>query len=159
MRTPLLTTLLALGLCGTLAAERAAAQYRPGGPGGIRVPTRQPAYSPYLNLLRPGTLAQNYYGLVKPQMEFRGAYQQLGQAVSANRELITSAGAGPVTGHPAAFLNTGGYFLSNGGAGPARPTRGGVGGGQIGGGRVGSTSGRAMGGSGRSSGGRGRGGR
>jgi hypothetical protein len=160
MRTPLLTTLLAFTLCGTLAAERATAQYRrPGGPGGIRLPSRQPAYSPYLNLLRPGSVTQNYLGLVRPQMEFRGAYQQLGQAVAANQGQIASlaSGAGPTTGHPASFLNTGGYFLSNGGAGPARPARGGVGGGQVGAGRsgigrAGSAQGGGRGGSGRSSG-------
>src|SRR5262245_58747136 len=61
-----------------------ASSYRPGlNPSGI------PAYSPYLNLLRPGNPAfMNYYGLVRPELDFRAAVRGLQQQVTANRQTI-----------------------------------------------------------------------
>ena len=62
-----------LGLA--LASERAAAQ-----------PQNPPPYSPYLNLNRPGaTAAQNYFGLVRPELEFRNAYRVIQQQVTATQ--------------------------------------------------------------------------
>ncbi len=47
-----------------------------GRPGGIG-PTSRPTFSPYLNLLRSGNSTLfNYYGLVRPEVEFRAANQQ-----------------------------------------------------------------------------------
>ena len=44
--------------------------------GGIG-PTSRPTFSPYLNLLRSGNSTMfNYYGLVRPEVEFRAANQQ-----------------------------------------------------------------------------------
>ncbi|MBY0457645.1 MAG: hypothetical protein K2V38_09930, partial [Gemmataceae bacterium] len=41
-------------------------------------PIQRPPYSPYLNLLRTGgTTAQNYYGLVRPEIQARQALQGL----------------------------------------------------------------------------------
>ncbi len=77
-----------------------------------------PAYSPYNNLLRPAPMYQNYYGLVRPELEFRGNIQSLQQQAFANRQGIVDLESGTVgiapTGHPTRFLNTGGYFLSSG---------------------------------------------
>ncbi len=78
----------------------------------------RPAYSPYLNLTRPGgTLAQNYYGLVRPEQQFRQSIQNLQGVASANQQAIGDIQAGgtglPTTGHPTQFMNYGGYFLSN----------------------------------------------
>lgn len=42
-------------------------------------PPRQPSYSPYLNLTRPGNLANNYYGLVRPEIDSRNAINNLQQ--------------------------------------------------------------------------------
>jgi hypothetical protein len=90
-----------------------------------------PPVSPYLNLLRPGTSpAINYYGLVRPEVNFMNSVQalqaQLGyaqQAAGANQ-----FGEPGATGHPAFFLNHGSYFLNTGGqpavtGGPMAPTR------------------------------------
>ena len=91
-------------------------------------PNTRPAFSPYLNIVRPGgSTAFNYYGLVRPEVAARNAIGTLQTDVDANRQLITTgtggaAGAGPLqTGHAAGFLNNGGYFLNaTGGAGAVR---------------------------------------
>jgi hypothetical protein len=75
--------------------------------------SRPPAVSPYLNLLRPGNSpGYNYYGLVKPQMEFRSGLQDLQQQVLNNQGAISDLNNAtlPATGHRTSFLNTGGYY-------------------------------------------------
>lgn len=86
--------------------------------GGIQ-PLNQPAYSPYLNLFRGGSpFYQNYYGLVRPEQDFRNALNQLQQPGGLGYPDQAYA-PGPanlyVTGHPAFFLNTEGYFPANSG--------------------------------------------
>jgi len=98
------------------------------------VPITQPTFSPYLNLLRrDNSAALNYYGLVRPEIEFRNSLLGLQQQVTMNRmalnQEIDPATGLPATGHTAYFLNLGGYFLNLGGgiaAGGAR-TFGGAG--------------------------------
>jgi len=87
--------------------------------------SNRPAYSPYLNLTRPGTsVAQNYYGLVRPEIQARQSVGNLQGAVAANQQLIGGLQAAnapnelPVTGHQASFLNYRSYFLSGGVVGP-----------------------------------------
>lgn len=82
------------------------------------------AVSPYLNLLRGGNPAINYYGLVRPQQNFTNSINSLqaGQQALANQlpALAAEAAGPPPTGHPATFLNYSGYFLNlSGGAFPA----------------------------------------
>jgi hypothetical protein len=93
-------------------------------------PVNPPAYSPYLNLLNRGQSAgANYYGLVRPQMELRGAYQGLQQQINAQQiaqQQFDQRGL-PYTGHAATFMNYRGYFLTNT---PAIGQRSGVGQGQ-----------------------------
>jgi hypothetical protein len=111
--------LAALLLAG---ASEAQAQFpvRPQPPGSL--PQTQPVFSPYLNLLRrdnPG--AVNYYGLVRPEIEFRNSLQGLQQQVTLNRlalnQQIDPTTGLPATGHSAYFLNLGGYFMNLSGAG------------------------------------------
>jgi hypothetical protein len=105
--------LLVLCVLG-MAAGVASAQPRVG-------PTSRPAVSPYLNLLRPGNSAGvNYYGLVKPQVEFRNNIQALQQQVTNNQTAITDLTNAtlPTTGHSTTFLNTGGYFPGPGRSAP-----------------------------------------
>lgn len=101
----------------TLAAGSASAQ--PPVPGG-GLGTRPPTYSPYLNLLRGGSPAINYYGLVRPEIQFRQGLQNLAGNVAQNAQDIGTleAGVGGVspTGHPTMFMNYGSYFM-NGSAG------------------------------------------
>ncbi len=112
--------LVVIGLVGVVAAAvggPAAAQPAGGGP-----PPR-PAVSPYLNLLnRNNPAVVNYYGLVRPQMATGSALQSLQQGVATAQE-TAARGPGsdlPVTGQTVWFLNTGGYFLNLGAAGPGR---------------------------------------
>jgi|GEM_PF-2366055 len=96
--TRILFCMIALS-CG-LAAGDAAAQLpylqsrsfsNYGRAGGIG-PTSRPTFSPYLNLLRSGNSTLfNYYGLVRPEVEFRSANQQFQSSLgSFDRELQDS---------------------------------------------------------------------
>ena len=87
-----------------------------------------PRLSPYLNLLRGGNPAANYYLGVVPEID-RRRYEAISQAQIQGLQLSTAvppinpedtdlAFATSITGHPAVFNNTTGYF---GGAG-ALPT-------------------------------------
>lgn len=83
----------------------------------------RPAYSPYLNLLRPGNTALNYYGLVRPEQEFRSTNQQFQQQFREvdrkfesfeQREGASNLG---VTGHRTRFFSD-----QHGGAGSVTTT-------------------------------------
>src|SRR5437763_708665 len=114
-----LITTLAAGAALALSVGAASAQSPFGRPGGV--PMNPPAVSPYLNLQRRGTdPAINYYGIVRPQLEFRNAYRGLQQQVDLQQHQLeaTDPRTGlPETGHVATFMNTGGYFLSQTGPG------------------------------------------
>jgi hypothetical protein len=89
----------------------------PSSSGAIGVP--RATFSPYLNLTRSnGSLALNYYGLVRPELQFRQSLNQLQGSVATNQQLIGNLQSGsvdtPATGHPVQFLNHGGFFLNNG---------------------------------------------
>ena len=93
----------------------------PGGP-------LPPPYSPYLNLFRNGNPTYlNYYGLVRPEIDFRNQVYGLQQGVTANAEAISSYDQTtglPLTGHATQFMNTSHYFLNRGGQGtPAAAPR------------------------------------
>jgi hypothetical protein len=122
-------------LLGPVAAVRA----QP--PGGVPV---GPAFNPYMNLLRRNNPTYlNYYGLVRPQLEFRQSIQGLRQdlgATQAQTQQLQGEAALPATGHSTSFMNSSRYFMTNAGGGMsraggrpgfgARPTPGG--GGQVG---------------------------
>jgi hypothetical protein len=124
----LLLSFLALGSWGFIAAE-AHAQYPPNrGIPSYNVPT----YSPYLNLnRRGGTLSQNYFGIVRPEIDFRQNLQQLNQQVSYNQQAIADIGNQilPATGHTILFNNTSHYFGNLSGPGGGTGAGGGKGGG------------------------------
>jgi hypothetical protein len=126
-----------------LVAAAGLAGAQPPVPGG-GPPPRPPAFSPYLNLTRPGgSVTLNYFGLVRPEVQAREAIRNLNQDVMANREAIgeLESDTGGVTELPGTgfvpsfgtrppyFLNTGGYFSTRpssgglvGGAGVGRGT-------------------------------------
>lgn len=120
-----LFALVALIACGP--AEQARAQYyQPSRLG----PVYRPPVSPYLNLLRRGSdPAVNYYGIVRPEIEFRSGLQNLQQQVSAVDQQVTAQdqalGALPETGHPVQFFNYSHYYGQgfNGGTGARGVTR------------------------------------
>lgn len=62
-----------------------------------------PTYSPYLNLNRPGaSAAQNYFGLVQPQLQAQRNFQQIQNQLNAQ-----SAGTGDV-----GYVDPSGQFMS-----------------------------------------------
>lgn len=100
-------------------------------------PYARPQLSPYLNLLRGGSPAANYYLGVVPERDRRRNERALGAAVQ-DLERRTEAPAQPdeelvprlpSTGHPAYFMNYSSYFnlgtgsLPNAGAVPQALTR------------------------------------
>ena len=79
-------------------------------------PLSRPALSPYLNLLRSGSPAVNYYGLVRPQQEFGNSIQEIQNEMHAPLTAQTSPNSGtnlPITGHPSRFFSHGSYFFSH----------------------------------------------
>jgi len=85
-------------------------------------------YSPYLNLARPGNPAINYYGLVRPEQEFRSGIAGLRNQVGALNQEVNAMRPGATaplqTGHPVAFMNYSHYYSgfrgrAGGGAQPA----------------------------------------
>ena len=131
-----LVTAAVVAACGS--ASPALAQYppQPWRPGPA---ISQPVVSPYLNLLRPGNLAVNYYGLVRPEIEFNQSINRLSSQLNAVGQLAqseTGGLGGLATGHPISFMNYSHYYPQ---------TRGGMGGGG-GFGRPGGTSFGGMGG-------------
>ncbi len=109
-----------LALCCGLTAGDAAAQLpylqsrsfsRYGRPGGIG-PTSRPTFSPYLNLLRgENSTLFNYYGLVRPEIEFRAANQQfqsgLGRVDTQLRDFRREAAGSRLSqsGHQVRFMS------------------------------------------------------
>ena len=79
-------------------------------------PNGAPAVSPYLNLVRGGNPAVNYYGLVRPQMDSQRAVQQL-QSGTAIPAPSLPMDAMPTSGHPVQFMNFSHYFNNNVGGG------------------------------------------
>jgi hypothetical protein len=83
---------------------------------GYRPSASSPAYSPYLNLTRPGNLANNYFGLVRPQIDAQNSINSLQQQYSTLNQAVMNPTATdqqyapPTTGHAATFMNYGHYF-------------------------------------------------
>ena len=105
---------VAVSLAAVFLAPGLASAQRPAGPPRVTSPT----VSPYLNLVRRGTIpAVNYYGLVRPEQEMRRNLQTLQRQVSQNRSDLDVMAAGadaglPITGKSASFMNTSGYFMT-----------------------------------------------
>jgi hypothetical protein len=128
------------GLGIALTAATCSAQF-PGQVGGINQ-ANNPAFSPYLNLNRPGiNPVINYYGTVRPQLGYNTAIGQLQVQQSAEGAAIqqqqqyNASNILPPTGHAAGFQTQGRYFLTRGAAGvgggpgagaAAAPTKGAV---------------------------------
>jgi hypothetical protein len=82
-------------------------------------PSRKPAVSPYINILRTGSSPGiNYYGIVRPEIAFRnqlfqveGQQTALGNQISSQQQDLARATALPPTGHPSGFMTQGKYFL------------------------------------------------
>ncbi len=83
-------------------------------------PFPRPAFSPYLNLVRPGNPAGNYFSFVRPQNDFLNSLGQLRQQVGVGQQTVTdleTALAPPTTGHATQFLSHRSYFQNNGAPG------------------------------------------
>ena len=107
---------LAVMTVWAICASASHAQVAPPG-GGAFGQLSRPAVSPYLNILRGGDPAINYYGLVRPQVAFGKAFQSLGNDVTA---LESAPNALSQTGNRSSFMTHSRYFMNNG-AGGGRP--------------------------------------
>jgi hypothetical protein len=97
-------------------------------PGQARPSASSPAYSPYLNILRPGGAANNYYGLVRPQIDTQNQVNTLQQQVgtlnqNANGAPIDQPLGLPTTGHASSFMNYSHFYpgMVGGNRGGGRP--------------------------------------
>jgi hypothetical protein len=121
MKRLLAISLVALAALLGLSPGTASAQYyRPLGPPNYGPGYRAPL-SPYLNLLRGGDPAANYFLGTVPEFErrsndrvFRSALRELDER-ERERVVQTAETEGlltplPSTGHPTAFMNTASYF-------------------------------------------------
>lgn len=136
------TFLLLASVVGVLLGESFAHAQTPGNP------PIGAGYSPYLNLLRRGnSTLQNYYGIVRPEINYQNQAALLQQQVTANRNDINQqqqqqqqgANQLPRTGHNFGYFTHQSYFLNNRGGGRT----GGGGGGTGVAGNFGGTSGGA----------------
>jgi hypothetical protein len=116
MKREVLALACAVGLAAVAPAQQVRSFVSPPLNPGVGQPpiNRPPAVSPYLNLARGGLPGINYYGLVRPEVEFRqsilGLRQDLQQAT-----LVPQLGVQPQqqllsTGHGAVFFNLGHYY-------------------------------------------------
>jgi hypothetical protein len=108
-------------VCGwALLATPSQAQYPGNQFGRGPTPFSRPTVSPYLNLLQNGNPAINYYGLVRPQMAYDRAFQNLGNSINAlgNNVNALDINQTPQTGHRSSFQTQGQYFMTNGAVGP-----------------------------------------
>lgn len=125
---PLALTIAAMAMALALGAP-ASAQYRPSYPGGP-YPGSTPTVSPYLNILGRGNPAINYYGITRPQIEFRNALYGGGQSYGgpAEGEDLLDPSLRRGTGHPVVFNSLSHFYNSNpalgAAAGYARPAAG-----------------------------------
>jgi hypothetical protein len=64
----------------------------------------------------------NYYGLVKPDIEFRSGIQRNQQQIAAEQQTFSESMAGlSTTGHPTRYMTHWNYFMNNG-AGAVQPS-------------------------------------
>jgi len=119
MNRLLIGSLAALGLLAIPAAQPAQAQNfsRPG----YYNPANSPRLSPYLDIVRGGNPAINYFLGTLPEIERRRTQALYGSAIRDLQGQVNGLEAGedfltPLagTGHVAVFNNLGGYFPPNG---------------------------------------------
>jgi hypothetical protein len=81
-----------------------------------QVPITRPTVSPYLNLLQGGQPpGVNYYGIVRPELDFRSSIQKLQQQNQTNQQALAdlqNPTVLPATGHFTGFMTQGPYFQS-----------------------------------------------
>jgi hypothetical protein len=124
MKQRVTSALAALGIVLLLGMGTAQAQYTPPAqpPGPFYPRTSTPRLSPYLNLLRGGDPAANYFLGVVPERQQRVLNSQFESAIGT-LDRRTAAGAEtviddvrprglPPTGHSVRFLNASPYYLS-----------------------------------------------
>src|SRR5262245_12615133 len=121
------TRLLTAAALLLLAAPAAFAQQsRYANPAGSYGPYARPALSPYLNMIRGGDPAANYYLGVVPERERRALNVQFGSELQDLEQRTSAPAAGerepaipelPVTGHPSYFLNYSTYYNLGGAPG------------------------------------------
>ncbi|HEV3257614.1 MAG TPA: hypothetical protein VG013_12080 [Gemmataceae bacterium] len=114
-----MTARMVFSVVGLLAALAPSAQAQYNRP--VTNPYQQPAFSPWLNLTRPGGSAfTNYYGFVRPQLDFASGLTQLGQQqalLQQNVANLDQATGQLITGTRSSFMTHRRYFMNNGSGG------------------------------------------
>jgi len=114
MNRLILAALASVGvLCG-VGQKEAAAQY-PYNRGVAGNPYQTPPVSPYFGLIGRGTIAQKYFNLTAPQLQFNANVDQLNQQIALNQQNVSTLAQGDLllgTGHPSRFMNYQRYFLN-----------------------------------------------
>jgi hypothetical protein len=104
---------LATGLIAISNVGSAHAQNQ--GYGSMQSPGQRPTTSPYLNILRSGgSPAINYYGVVRPEVNFSNSLFQMQTqqgTLAAQQQDLMSYTAVPPTGHAAGFGTQTKYFM------------------------------------------------
>src|SRR6266851_973263 len=80
------------------------------------VPFQRPTVSPYLNLFNGGNSpAINYYGIVRPQIDFRNSLMIMQQQIAMGDQSMADMANSMTmlsTGHPSLFMSHRKYFLN-----------------------------------------------
>jgi hypothetical protein len=116
-----LGSLVGLTLTLVLILSGAANGQFPGPPQPGQNPALRPPVSPYINILRSGNSpAINYYGVVRPEVNFSGSLFQLqtqqGLLANQQQDLVSYTAVAP-TGHAAGFMTQSKYYMRMGSAG------------------------------------------
>jgi hypothetical protein len=130
---PHLRFLPALGLVVFLLPGQAFAQgYYPNRfgspyPRTYGVPFQRPTVSPYLYLLNGGqSPAVNYFGIVRPQVDFRNSLIQMQQQIAMGDQSLADLATATsmlTTGHPSLFMSHRKYFMTTGISSPGQMGR------------------------------------
>ncbi len=131
MKRILIATLSGAFCLLSLASGSASAQAYPYNRPNYGPFAQPPLLSPYLNLLRGGDPAANYFLGTIPEIQRRQNTQIFGAAILDLEQRRINPLTGevdlgtplPGTGHPTAFLNTGTYFGQNNPRVPAASTQ------------------------------------
>ncbi len=114
----LLGMVITASLCGGKEAQAQSPRFNPYNAAN---PYNRPTLSPYLNLLRrDASITENYFTLVRPQVQFNSMLNTQQQEISQlnrNVQALKSVTPGEQqairgTGHPAAFMNFSHFYPS-----------------------------------------------
>ena len=106
-------TIITIAVCAIYVLVPNSQAQRPGAPAGFGAGAPRPTLSPYLNLANSGDPAVNYYGLVRPQIAYNRAIQNINADLNYLESSSTNDSPSQ-TGQRSSFMTQGKYFMNNG---------------------------------------------